>query len=254
MAKVEPRKTPVLEQGDIYFLYRPAVDHGRVRDFRDVSRLFILLKPRQRMRYRLIMVGRKRLPDPAEHDRFWAFIWRVFNDRNALNAELAEEEYRTKTRGVRTLPAVRPAAEGIYALVRHGGHTHLAYVLELPKRRGPAERELNIKRQASYIIAVKNPASAKPRSAGLDADHAARLPNRLRQKFGARRWIPVDPPDFLDYEGAELALIGARENAESELGIDFKPDAEDDHTSDVLRDLKLPREIAREPLFEGRWK
>jgi hypothetical protein len=49
-------------------------------------------------------------------------------------------------------------------------------------------------------------------------------------------------------------LIGAAENAEEELGIEFKPDDENEHTANVLRDLKLPREIAREPLFEGQWK
>ena len=31
-------------------------------------------------------------------------------------------------------PPARPAAEGIYAIVRHGDHTHLAYVIELPQR------------------------------------------------------------------------------------------------------------------------
>jgi hypothetical protein len=61
----------------------------------------------------------------------------------------------------------------------------------------------------------------------------------------------VDPPDFLNYEGAEIILIGARENAEEELGIEFRPDEETECTADVLEDLKLPREIVREPLFEG---
>jgi hypothetical protein len=254
MAEVEARANPVLERGDIYFLYRPAVDRDEVRSSRDVARLFILLKPWEPCRYRLLVVGRKRLPDPSEHNRFWAFVLRVFKDRDALNAELGEEQYATKTRGVRKIPAVRPAAEGIFALVRHGEHTHLAYVLELPKQAGPVERELNIKREASYIIAVKNPSAPTPPIAGLDPDHEARFPKRLLEKFAGRRWIPVDPPDFLDYEGAELVLIGARQTAEEELGIEFRPDDEDEHTADVLRDLKLPREIAREPLFEGRWK
>ena len=64
----------------------------------------------------------------------------------------------------------------------------------------------------------------------------------------------VDSVAFLNYEGAELILIGATENGEGELGIEFKPDDENEHTADALRDLKLPREIARESLFEGQWK
>jgi hypothetical protein len=76
----------------------------------------------------------------------------------------------------------------------------------------------------------------------------------LQQRFGGRRFIPVDPVDFLNYEGAELILIGATTNAEEELGVAFRPDDENEHKADVLRDLKLPREIVREPLFEGQWK
>jgi hypothetical protein len=116
MAQVRARGNRVLEQGDIYFLYRPAVNRTWVQSARDVTRLFILLKPWGASRYRLIVVGRKRLPDPGEHARFWTFVWRVLKDRDTLNTELGEQEYPTKTRGVRKEPAVRPAAEGIYAL------------------------------------------------------------------------------------------------------------------------------------------
>jgi hypothetical protein len=129
-----------------------------------------------------------------------------------------------------------------------------AYVLELPKHEGPAERELNIKRTASYVIAVKNPQSADPPAAGLDPDQEARFPQKLQEAFGGRRFSLVDPSDFLDYEGAELMLIGATEDAERELGIEFKADTENEHSADAVRVLKLPREVAREPLFLGRWK
>ena len=162
MAQVKSREYPQLECGDIYFLYRPAVGVDEVHGFNDVRRLYILLKPSGRHIYRLLIVGRKKLPAPEEHDRFWAFVWRVFKDRAALNEELGYGEYQTKTRGVRKIPAARPAAEGIYTVVRHGEHTHLAYFLELPKHQGPVERELNIKREASYIIAVKNPQTPSP--------------------------------------------------------------------------------------------
>jgi hypothetical protein len=254
MAQVKSRKYPPIECGDIYFLYRPAVGVDEVHGFKDVRRLYILLKPWGTQIYRLLIVGRKKLPAPEEHDRFWAFVWRVFNDRAALNAELGYEEYETKTRGVRKIPPARPAAEGIYAIVRHGEHTHLAYFLELPKRQGPVERELNIKREASYIVAVKNPETPSPPNTGLGRKQEAEFPKELQEKFEGRRFVPVDPPDFLNYEGAEVVLIGASENAEQELGIEFRADEETECTADVLDDLKLPREIVREPLFEGQWK
>jgi hypothetical protein len=254
MAQVKSREYPQLECGDIYFLYRPAVGVDEAHGFKDVRRLYILLKPSGTDLYRLLIVGRKKLPAPEEHDRFWAFVWRVFKDRAALNEELGYGEYQTKTRGVRKIPAARPAAEGIYTIVRHGEHTHLAYFLELPKHEGPVDHELNIKREASYIIAVKNPQTPSPPNAGLGPKQEAEFPKELQQKFRGRRFIPVDPSDFLNYQGAQIVLIGARENAEEELGIEFTPDDENECTADVLKDLRLPREIVREPLFEGQWK
>jgi hypothetical protein len=42
---------------------------------------------------------------------FWAFVWRVFKDRAALNEELGYEEYETKTRGVRRISPARRGAQ-----------------------------------------------------------------------------------------------------------------------------------------------
>jgi hypothetical protein len=80
--------------------------------------------------------------------------------------------------------------------------------LELPKRQGPVERELNIKREASYIIAVKNPKTPSPPNIGLGRKQEAEFPKALQEKFEGRRLVPVDPPDFLNYEGEEVVLIG----------------------------------------------
>jgi hypothetical protein len=76
-------------------------------------------------------------------------------------------------------------------------------------------------------------------------------PKSLQDKFGGRRFLPVDPPDFLDCDVAELELIGASENPEKELGIEFKPDRENEDRADIFKILKLPRELVRELLFEG---
>ena len=61
-------------------------------------------------------------------ERHWGFVDGVFKTPEELLAaaaglsgfkEASEEN-------------LRPAGEGVYALVLHGNHTHLAYVLELP--------------------------------------------------------------------------------------------------------------------------
>src|SRR3984893_11174720 len=51
---------------------------------------------------------------------FRKYVWRVFKDREALNEELGYKEYETKTRDVRKISPARPAAEGIYTIVRFG--------------------------------------------------------------------------------------------------------------------------------------
>jgi hypothetical protein len=62
MAQVKSRNYPQIECGDIYFLYRPAVGVGEAHGFKDVRRLYILLKPWGTQIYQLLIVGRKKLP------------------------------------------------------------------------------------------------------------------------------------------------------------------------------------------------
>jgi hypothetical protein len=102
MARVKSHENPLLERGDIYFLYRPAVEHEEVHGPQDVQRLYIVLnivlKPWRAGLYRLIIIGRKKLPAPEEHNRFWAFVWRMFKHRAELSEERGEQTYETKTR------------------------------------------------------------------------------------------------------------------------------------------------------------
>jgi hypothetical protein len=147
--------------------------------------------------------------------------------------------YDTKTRGTRVQPEARPAGEAHYAVVEHDGHSHLAYTLELPRRRGNVQKALGIEREASFIAAVRNPDTPAPRGTGLPQRERAEFPKRLFEIFRGRRFAPLNPPDFLDYEGAEIILIGAAEDAERELGIDFDTRRERLESVDLLRDLRI---------------
>lgn len=197
----------IREQGAIVFLYRPRVGAMEVDDLSDVQRLFITVAPQGQSRYRRLVVGRKRLPEPRTHEREWAFVVEVGDDPAELGAWVEEE------------PRARSAGEGRYAIVEHGGHTHLAYALAQPHERGVVQQALNILPEASYIIAVRNPESPAPPGAGLPEHRRAQYPPKLRERFGGRRFIPADPPELLDHPGAELVLIGAAEDASRELGV-----------------------------------
>ena len=41
--------------------------------------------------------------------------------------------------------------------MEHEGHSELAYILELPEIPGITQREFQIKKEASYIVSIKNP-------------------------------------------------------------------------------------------------
>jgi hypothetical protein len=244
----------VLERGEILFFYRPRVNRESVEGLQDVQRVSIVLLPRRRRVVRRLILGRKRLPDPQSHERFWGFVDEVADRPQEVEDELDREEYETRTRGLRVKPAARPAGEGVYGIVRHDDHTHLAYQLELPDQPGEVQRELNIEREASYIIAVKNPQAPSPPELGNRHLHA-QLPSELQRRFGNRRFIDADPPALLDFEGIEFILIGAAEDVRQELGVDLKPERERVERADIFRLLKLePEEHPIQPLLKGEWR
>jgi hypothetical protein len=204
--------THEVEAGDVFFFYRPRVGTYEVEGLEDVQRFYTVLKPNGEQRFRVLVVGAKRLPDVARRERGWAFV-----------SEVTE-----------TQPEARPVGAGRYAIVLHDDHTHLAYWLEDPREPGWAQELFNVEREASYIVAVKNPDAPTPPGVGLRDDRRADFPPRLLERFGGRRYAPVDTPELLDYEGAELILVGASEDVSRELGVHLDADDERAQSGDIL--------------------
>jgi hypothetical protein len=245
----------ILERGNIYFLYRPRVGEEAPEGKEDLQRFFVVLQADAPRRFRALVVGRKRLPDPARHERHWAFVDRVGQRAEDIEDALEAETYETKTRGERELPAARPAGEGRYVIARHEDHTHLAYELELPHRPGNVQHELEIEPAASYVITVKNPEAGTPPGAGLRPREKAAFPRELQNRFRGRRFADVDPPDFLDHEGAEIRLVGAHTHPEEEMGLRIDAERETAATAEIFRELKVEREQHPfEPLLRGEWR
>lgn len=246
-----------LERGDIYMVFRPTVGTDDPDALEDVQRFYLILSKRGDKRYRLLVIGRKRLPDPARRGqaRAWGFVEAVSRKPEDIEDALDEACYQTKTRGERTRPAARPVGEGVYRIVRHGDHTHLVYALELPEEPGEVQDALNIEPQASYIISVKNPEALTPARAGLRARRKASFPRHLQERFRGRKFIDVDPPELLDHEGAELLLVAAARDVEEELGIELDTERENEASADIFEDLRMERDQhPLEPLFQGKWQ
>lgn len=250
--------TRVTEQGDIFFCYRPKVDAQHVRGLDDVARFYVILKPVAKARFRRMIVGRKRLPAVEDHERAWGFIDLVTEEATELEDELDPYAYETKSRGTRVEPAVRPSGEGVYAIVDHGGHTHIAYALELPQTPGPVQAAFQIRPMASLIVTVRNPDAPAPPDrprAGLPPSQRPEYPEALWAAFGDRRFTKLDPPDFLDYPGTELVLIGASPDVTRELGIALPTKRESRRSADVFTELGMERDVhPAEPLLTGQWR
>ena len=244
------RETQFLERGNIYFAYRPRVAVTTPRGLHDVQRTYVILSPRGKASYRLIVIAQKRLPALGREGdrRAWGFVGKTSSQPDEVEDEL-------DPRGERRRPAARPAGEGVYLIVRHRQHTHLAYALELPQTPGDVQQALNIVSDGSYVVAVKNPRAPAAVGTGLDPSRRARFPRNLQVRFRGRRFIPLDPPDFLDHEGAEIILVGARPDVARTLGIELNAEHETLATAEIFTDLRMEQSIhPLRPLLEGTWE
>jgi hypothetical protein len=221
--------TAILERGDIYFAYRPRLDARTVHDLADVQRLYMIQSPHGKHAHRLIVIGAKRLPALSGRDderRTWGFVETVAAGAEDVEDELDPRTYRTQTGGERHVPLARPAGEAVYALVRHDEHTD----------RGEESRD----------------AFTAGRRTRRDA--ASAISEAVGRALRGRRFIPVDPPDFLDHDGAEVVLIGSGPGAAEDLGLELSPEQETAATAEIFRDMKLePSLHPLAPLFEGKW-
>ena len=164
--RINNTRSDTLEQGDIYFFYRPKKDAEQVKSIEDIRRFFIVTAAEQRQQeqeqqenissqlYRLFVIGKKSLPEIRKSEartseRYWARVGGIFTDPNELTKELFSDEFRKGD-------AARPVGEGKYAIVKHQNHAELAYILEMPKEPGEAQKELGIEKEASYIVSVIN--------------------------------------------------------------------------------------------------
>jgi len=244
----------ILERGQIYFFYSPKVDHQEAHSIDDVSKMFVLLTPKSfregepepaKQNHRLLVMGRKKLPETQSRERYFGFVARVTPDiEQIVKGYFRKDTYHTDTKGDRVYAGARPAGRGVYAIVAHGTHCHLAYVLELPQHVGDVQKALNITPEGSYIVEVKNPTKpARGNQRGLTPEKAAHYPPALMEEFQNRRYARLKP-DFLDFEGAELMFVGASDNLVEELGKAGEELEEDERVdAKKLSDAQLFEEL-----------
>lgn len=244
----------IIESGDLYFFYRPKVREEKVRNLDDVQRFYMVMAP-EGGPMRLVIVGQKYMPEifpgrMAPSERNWAIVDYVTGSGEDLTKKkLGWEE----TPGAeRTIHPSRPAGAAKYQLILHEDHTELAYSLESPEEPGPVQETFNILPEAAYIFKIKNPEGAAPGYPG--AEQKPEYPDELKELFD-QDWINVKDDRLLNYENAQILLIGARKaKIEEELGIEFRKEKASDAVDKLYSSLNLNREDhPLKPVAEGEW-
>ena len=208
----------ILQKGSIYFFYRAKVQHSYAHSIDDVQGFLVVIKPIEINKYIIIRIGKKRLPEEAT---YFCFIEKVCSSISDLKNTFSEEHQETSSNGKRDTGAAQCVGEGKYPLVEHDQHTHLYFQLENIKKENKLLKEFNLAEKGDYLISVKNPEKSSPLGAGLPTQEKAQYPADLQNNFGDYRFIPLNSPEFLNYEGAEFLIIGSNKSDIGEI-IDIK--------------------------------
>ncbi|KAF9561793.1 hypothetical protein CPC08DRAFT_817501 [Agrocybe pediades] len=243
--------------------------------------------------YRLITVGKKKLPDPESHqggsrrkETFFAIVTDVGDNLDDLEKGLGEKIYQTKTRGERHEGPARLVARGGYAIVNSDAdkpsarETHLGYHVSHPPpaELGDVQKSLGIFSASSFILQVKNPRAPAngPQQAhskgaeypewimrdifGAASGHSSNV--KGRENYGLR-FASCETPELLNYRGADLILIASRdgeEGLETSLGDgrgNALADAENKEVrkpvENVFKELSLDLDKFPVESLEGSW-
>ncbi|KAK9814928.1 hypothetical protein WJX73_002205 [Symbiochloris irregularis] len=220
--RLEVDKAPkdVLEEGRIYFFYRPRVGFESVSNLGEIQRFYMILSPggdAKKSPNRLVVIGKKRLPQVEKHEKFFGFVEAKDADLQKLTESLGSSEYDTATVGTRKVEPCRAVGEGVYTIVQRGPrNTNLVFKLELPTQQSDARKELSIPDEGSYGLSIKNPKKGDPNNVGLD--NKADYPAEQQDKFQGYAWLGAIDPTMLDHQNCEMLLIAASTDVEGELG------------------------------------
>ncbi|WP_010299694.1 hypothetical protein [Candidatus Odyssella thessalonicensis] len=193
----------VLQKGNIYFFYRPKVQHLFAHTIDEVQGLLLVFKPVDLNKYIIVRVGKKKLPEDSP---YFAFVEKVCSSLEDLKEAFKEEHYETSTQENKDVGAAQCVGEGKYLFLDHEQHTHLCFQLTNMAAASDLPKEFHLTPSGDYLISVKNP--QKSSTAGLPSQEKATYPLGLQNNFGDYRFIPLNSPEYLNYEGAEFLIIG----------------------------------------------
>jgi len=257
MQAVEPvPQVQVLERGSLLFLYRPKASVAHAHGAADIEQLYFMLMPddREDHKSRVYLLSQTSLPASSEDGPILATAVEVDSDPRVALDNLEEETAKAPGRAAR--PWAPIAGEGRYAIFKHVSSTYLAYGLDRPEQPGEVQQALHLAKQGNLLISVKPPAA--PSQPGQATQPL--YPSRLKSLLQAYGEVPVEPSDFMDYQGTQVVLKAANSAVKHQWGLRLEQDGQNQRERQAFQLLhKEERRAAREgiallePMEEGLW-
>ncbi|EEB98594.1 hypothetical protein MPER_01872, partial [Moniliophthora perniciosa FA553] len=208
-------------------------------------------------------------------ETFWGTVTKVGDDLDELEKGLGEKTYETKTRGTRHEEPARLVGRGGYAIVNNDPRvpsdraTHMGYHLSHPNELGDVQASLGIHKAASFVLQVKNPLAPAGQASGKGPGYPSHIMDSVfgkgtkgRESYGLR-FAPCGTVELLEYEGAQILFIAARqgeEGLEASLGggrgyalgkHEAKESAEP--VERIFKELALDLDMFPEDAIQGEW-
>jgi hypothetical protein len=128
----------------------------------------------------------------------------------------------------------------------------------MPKEPGEAQKELGIEKEACYVISVINPKKRPAPTGYPSTEEPPKYPQEVLKEFDETENFVSLAKDtkFIDYQNAQIILIGAREGRDmikNELGVDISEGQSPQSAADIFDKLKVRKDqVPIRPLTEGK--
>lgn len=168
----------ILEKGIIYFFFRGRVNMEEPSNVGDIARSYIVLRPIPHGAKigngpiadaginRLLALPKKVLPNTSKY-RFMFFVQKANAGLEEIKSSLGASDYFKKTAGARHTPSATPVGEGVYAIIKAGRESHLAYILTIPSELGEVQKDIGLQHRGSFVTTAKNPQCPGPQNTRL---------------------------------------------------------------------------------------
>jgi hypothetical protein len=237
----------IIEQGNIYFACRSFASEKNLTSSFDIHSFYMVLNPLDMQKHRILQVCSKKLPSHKNSAHSFAYVTSITRSPKELREFLNEHNKEHETNRKET--TVTSAGAGVYYILKHYDHTHLAYNLSLPGRLGSLHKRLQIEMEGNLMIGVKNPKLKLPKGARLRSEKKASYPQSLQKNFRDKKFLSSGITEYLNHEGAEIMMTSSPEIASEQFKINVDDEREKNYIARVFRDLRLERTAALlEPL------